>query len=369
MDSQVIDKQDFECKCKALKLVSDSFLGDNCFLPDNKGFGMVLIKKAWNDITTRLQSVRGFNNKLTLDDLSILFENKLIEVQKREANNKERLELLCEKSCLSVFDAPGSSVTVKCNLGTVVNVDGPSPVAQPVNYQDEMGEESLILVHKRDIVNCLNYGLAHCVYEKFEALANEIEKIDPELPGLYKELLTVYDALHLVDVCDFKEVDEKRLRLLSFVKLTFHGVDNQPTIDSYAVCFPLLVIETLKGFCELFTSHGLPDDIDQAEDVLKATDCLDKEQWCHIVGPVMWRLVFQGVPEADTSELPYFMMDLSTMDSGDFKDFLSTVLLSTPQGEGVVNMLFNHAKRALKYDCFEDDIRRRNEEFEAGTIE
>ena len=73
---------------------------------------------------------------------------------------------------------------------------------------------------------------------------------------------------------------------------------NPPKVYATAITFPILVHELIKGTKEVVVGlHGLPKDRDMAQRVIDAEDKVDKELWDLRLGPAIWDIVRESLPE------------------------------------------------------------------------
>jgi hypothetical protein len=73
---------------------------------------------------------------------------------------------------------------------------------------------------------------------------------------------------------------------------------NPPKVYATAINFPILVHELIKGTKEVVAGlHGLPKDRDMAQRVIDAEDKVDKELWDLRLGPAIWDIVRESLPE------------------------------------------------------------------------
>ena len=88
---------------------------------------------------------------------------------------------------------------------------------------------------------------------------------------------------------------------------------------------------TTKGLLELFISHGLPKEIDKAKFIIGQTDYINAEAWNMRFGVELWRRLSlqEGL---DTEVVPYYLMNLSKMESDKFFDIISEIFANTKKG-------------------------------------
>jgi hypothetical protein len=111
--------------------------------------------------------------------------------------------------------------------------------------------------------------------------------------------------------------------------------------------------ETIRGFMELFASHGLPSDINKANFILKQADFLLAEPFDLRMGVELWNLLFNV---KDTKIIPYFFTNLCKMNIKQFNVILQNIFLKTKQGKKMQNKLLHKSKHELEYNKFQYDL-------------
>jgi hypothetical protein len=60
-----------------------------------------------------------------------------------------------------------------------------------------------------------------------------------------------------------------------------------------------MLCESIRGFIELFSSHGLPEKKTSAEYVMKKCACVEAEYWNMVLGPEMWNMFVSSLGDMD----------------------------------------------------------------------
>ena len=149
--------------------------------------------------------------------------------------------------------------------------------------------------------------------------------------------------------------DENKMQL-GTVEVNLASGDEKVKIEAQGVIMPILLNELIRGFMELFISHGLPKKKEIAMMVLGKSDFLKAEPWDMRVGPYLWDLLSKSFNDINSNELPYLLKRISKLEVDNFNTLLKEVFAKTKRGKEIMSKLSFKAKKDIKYDKFVDKM-------------
>ena len=332
-------------------------LGDNPAFPplDGISYEHLASKKRYEELRNQLPSEMSVDGKLKrLSEITA-------EIQKKEAGNEGVLEKLCFNIVNSLFSIPSGVITFKCHL--LPNISDKSRTIRTKSEDDPNMEFSSVLemgeakkeVFKRRMINALVMG-ASLRYSKVpKNYIGDIYDIDPELPKLYKEL----DLLNNILLFEYQlpEITDKEKMQGGFSRVTLGNTRERSTIESYATTFPILLSESVRGFMELFASHGLPKDKKLTNFIIKKADFAAAEPWDMRIGPTMWKTITDAIGKLDTKCLPLIFIKLALLNVDEFNMVMQEVLAGTTSGKEILQSLADDVSEEIDYSDFEDQLK------------
>ena len=140
------------------------------------------------------------------------------------------------------------------------------------------------------------------------------------------------------------------------VTVKIGGPGKRTLIESFGTVFPVLLCESIKGFMELFSSHGLPDKKESAEYVMKKADNVESEYWNTLLGPEMWNLFSNTLGDMDMKYLPLLFTKVSELNGNDFCEFIEEIFGRTKKGKEMMMSIVDEVVNEIDYDDFEDAL-------------
>jgi hypothetical protein len=174
-------------------------------------------------------------------------------------------------------------------------------------------------------------GAGMSISENIRGYIEDLYDIDSKLPQLYKEALALnnYMIFNSPDL-GISDTDRKQAGVVN-VKL---GSSNElVTISAQGTIFPILLCELVRGLMELFSSHGLPQDRQRREYIIKKADYLKAEPWQMRIGPYMWKIFTGYFEDTDTSEMPYIYRTFAKLKPKVFFKVISEMMAKTAKGK------------------------------------
>ena len=324
-------------------------LGVNEAFPPEKQypFDYYIIKKRFNDVVERLISIEG-RECLTNEDLLITNLTKYITRCKEiEAPIKDSLQNICVRIVSEMLGVPDEMVILNCEL---VGEIKPSHSFRIIPEDDEDGyvfddlsdfDNSNKVVLKRRLINSLIQGASYHYFSKY--WLNEIYELNNELPTLYEKIRAINDYLLFAKE---ERISDKKPMQGACVEVELGRKEEKTEINVQALIFPYLFTETLRGFFELFASHGLPEDNEKAAYILKHADFLLAEPWDLRFGVELWNIL--GGDIEDTKILPYFISNISELPIDEFNDILKEIFAQTKKGNEIKQSFIEDAKHSVE---------------------
>lgn len=335
-------------------------LGNNPSIPDifDEPFLLKLINNGFEDAKNVLKEIGEISDVDSTDIEEVLA--KLIKRCKEiEKPYRSELERICLNYVIDLFEIPEETVDIFLSL--VNNVDTSDLKINIDSYDGDNELESIDNaitikgeVYKRRILNSLCIGASMRMSSDLETYVSEINKIDNRLGDLYHKIIALNNYI-LYTKDDFG-IDDRNIMQLGIVELKLGHEDEKPQIKSQGVIFPILLSETIKGFMELFISHGLPKDMNTTKIVIEKSDFLKAEPWDMKIGPQLWDILSSSFNDIDSNELPYLFKRISELKVDTFNNVMKEVFAKTKKGKRIMSKISFKAKRDIEYDKFVDKM-------------
>ena len=337
-------------------------LGDNEAFPssDDYPFDYVLLKKRYNEVCDAIDDIGLVS--LNEDDLVSELSSLVTECKRLEEPVRDALEKICENALNRLFAIPEESINMSFKL--VDKIKFKSAIRMRPESNDDVKytfkdiadiDLSNKAVGKRRFINALIQGAAY-LYSGIEGLyIDDIDKINPKLPRLYRKIRIINDYLLFTKK---EEMSDDKPMQGSYVETHLGIADAKTTIKVQGLVFPLLFQESIKGLFELFSAHGLPQDRDKAQYIVKKADFVLAEPWDLRLGVGLWEMIFGGVE--DTNMIPYMFTSFVKIPTNEFNLSVKEILSNTEKGNEIVNSLMKDAEYDNGYQQFTNRINARN---------
>ena len=266
------------------------------------------------------------------------FQKIVLKCQKIEGQNRDALEKMAANYVINLFSIPDDTLTIETKL--VSKIEGADDISPVEPFDGDVDFETADLndlsgldaqVAKRHFLNALNMGAGMSISENIRGYIENLYDIDSRLPQLYKEALALnnYMIFNSPDL-GISDTDRKQAGVVN-VKL---GSSNElVTISAEGTIFPILLCELVRGLMELFSSHGLPQDRQRREYIIKKADYLKAEPWQMRIGPYMWKIFTGYFEDTDTSEMPYIYRTFARLKPKVFFKVISEMMAKTAKGK------------------------------------
>lgn len=338
-------------------------LGNNPAVPDI--FDIPYLLKAVNsEFETAKEVLRDIGTIDDVDDtdLTSALASLILKCKEIETPYRSELEKICYNFVIDFFSVPEDSVDITLELCDNVDTDRESVILDPVDGDDELEfndiNDAMSIrdeVFKRRFLDVLCMGMALAYSNNLmDSINEQISEIDDRLPLLYYKI-TALSRYLLFTKEDLGMTDENKLQSGTF-ELTLGNDDEKCKIEAQGELFPFLLCETIRGFLELFISHGLPEDKNRAIAVLGKADFLKAEPWDMRLGPHIWKMVSKSFTDIDFKDIPYLFKRISSLDTHKFNFLMKEILAGTKKGRRIMAFLCNKAKDDSEYDKFVDKM-------------
>ena len=292
------------------------------------------------------------------------FQKIVLKCQKIEEQNRDALEKMAANYVINLFSIPDDTLTIETKL--VSKIEGADDISPVEPFDGDVDFETADLndlsgldaqVAKRHFLNALNMGAGMSISENIRGYIEDLYDIDSRLPQLYKEALALnnYMIFNSPDL-GISDTDRKQAGVVN-VKL---GSSNElVTISAQGTIFPILLCELVRGLMELFSSHGLPQDRQRREYIIKKADYLKAEPWQMRIGPYMWKIFTGYFEDTDTSEMPYIYRTFARLKPKVFFKVISEMMAKTAKGKEYAEKIQVKALRDKEMIGFTDKMSKR----------
>ena len=339
-------------------------LGNNPAFPDifDKPFIYTISRQRFEETKNELKSIGEINDVEETDIPSALA--KLIQkCREIEKPYRPQLERICFNYIVDLFNVPQESVDILMELKDKIDLDRDSIILDPVDGNGDDGIEfndvndALSIkdeVYKRRLLDALCMGGAMSMSSNIESYENEINQINPSLCDLYHKILALNNYLMFTKE-NLDMTDENKMQM-GTVEVSLGMRDEKPKIEAQGMIFPVLLSESIRGFMELFISHGLPKNRERAMAVIGKADYLKAEPWDMRLGPSLWKLFSNSFNDINSTDLPYLLKGISSLSIDNFNYLMKEVFAKTKKGRLIMSRLSQRAKNDAEYDRFVDKM-------------
>ncbi len=351
-------------------------LGDNPALPPYGDFGFEydVIKNKFAEVDEIINKNIERGELLSKDpDYLISVLNKKIERCKElEKPIIPQLQKLCENIVNQYFSIPEDTVILNCKLvgkikpkNSIRILPENGSIGNEYDFEDvEEIELTNKVILKRRFINSLIQGLSYWLSTDLDDWFDTVFELNKELWDLWYEIRKITDYLLFVKE---EKISEKNPNQLSYVEVHLGKNGKKTIIDSQGIIFPYLLRETIRGFLELFSSHGLPEDSKKAMYIIRKADFLVAEPWdlrfgMGIVDMLNDNLTkkYQSNLLSKTNRIPFFFTELCSLPTDEFNMVMKNFLVGTKKGKIIANRMDSEIEHDYDYQTFKDRIQQKN---------
>ena len=351
-------------------------LGDNPAFPPYGDFGFEydVVKKKYEEVNETIDymikngSLESKDPDYLLSVLSMKFE----ECKKLEEPIRPQLQKLCENIVNGAFSIPSETVIIKCRLvGKIKPKKGmrilPEGDDEKNAYDFEDVDEAILtnkVILKRRFINSLIQGISYWLSTDLDDWHDSVAELNDKIWGLWHDIKNITDYLLFVKE---EKISEKNPMQMSYVEVTLGKKGRKTIIDAQGLIFPYLLRETFRGFLELFSSHGLPEDNQKAMYIIRKADFLVAEPWDLRLGMGIMDMLHDNLTNKYQTSLlfkpnriPYFFTELCELQTDEFNDVMQNFLLGTKKGNVIAREMDSRIAHDDEYQKFKDRIQKKN---------
>lgn len=336
-------------------------LGDNAAFPPEEDypFDYKIIKKRFKEVCEGLK----YLDTPTTDEneLKTLLGKLLQRCKEIEEPIRPYLIKLCENWVNKELSTPDETIILNCELTDEIRPKNAFRLmpedsdSRGFDFEDMNDFDNVSrVIMKRRLINSLIQGIAYNC-NKYADIDSEISKLNKELPNLYRQISIINDYLLFINE---EKITDKKPSQGACVEVILNGNGEKTEINVQGLIFPYLLQETFRGFFELFASHGLPEDNDKANYIVRQADFLLAEPWDIRFGVGLWNILSEDVKE--TKVLPYFFTTLCEMGVDEFNEYIKEAFARTKKGKMFIKELLQDAEHHAEMNSFIDTVRQRN---------
>lgn len=339
-------------------------LGDNpAFPPEEEApFDYLVIKKRFKDVNDKLSSFQEIQSN-DIDYLTSLLSKLIVKCYNIEKPIQENLITVCENTVNKIFKIPSDTIELNCKLVKKITPTHTLPRLTPESsdertfqFQDiDEYNISVKTILKRRLINSLIQGAAWKYSNASSLYLEEISQLNDELPHLYELIQAINDYLLFVKPT---KMNDKKLEQGSYVEVILGRQGEKTEIKSQGLIFPFLLNETIRGFFELFASHGLPQDNEKVNYLLRQADYLLAEPWDLRFGVNLWEILSKDI--VNLQIIPYFFKNLCEKSVDEFNISLKEIFAKTVKGNYIIKGWIFDATKEHEYNQFVDTIKLKN---------
>ena len=316
------------------KLASpDSLYAQNPAMKKGAADVQRLVSQRFGKVADKLRAVVGNRNISSQQVQGMIYNemmNKLQNIMRIEAANREQLEQLAVESSLEEAQVPEGQFQIVTQLGEQPQTndfrytpDEDEEEEDEKEEKDELeipsfdvedltDEEQLELEkHKRNIINAIIQGAAkkgHYLFQKPDVKAR-LDEINPSLYGDYLGIMAINDFMYFTMEQMIEMMSQTGQGVAGKVSLEDAdddgeeggegGGEEQPDtkIVATGMIFPILCHEIIKGLEEAKGRHGHSKNPDVREKVRGAVDVLSNEPMQLRIGPEIVEKIRFALPD------------------------------------------------------------------------
>lgn len=326
-------------------------------------FDYKVLKRRYAEIIDEMNSYG-----LPLDEVEAenLLSKLMREAIKKETPIRPQLNKLTENVVNKLFAVPAETINLTCELKDEIEANKSLRILPEDDGDDndsyvfaDVSEISQVddIVKQRRFVDSLIQGYA-MIASRYEDLYSEYFETHGfgELLSLYNKINALNDYLVFVKK---EKINKKNPSLISYVGVHLGHGNNKTIIRSQGLIFPYLLRETIRGFMELFSSHGLPEDNQKAQMIIKRADFTMAEPWDIRFGKTLWEMMF-GKDTIKPNMIPYFFADFCSLDTSEFFGLSQELLAKTKKGKSYIKKTISDISNNIDYQAFLKNIQQKN---------
>ena len=279
-----------------------------------------------------------------------------------ERDNEENIEQLCTSILADEFNIPDDTLTLSLKKVETVDESGSRIFPEETsdfefNSIDDMNRLS-DEIYKRRLLNALSMGAA--LFKTISGIrshSEDIDKMGEHLSEDYISILKQNETLRLTDEhTHIKPSDSSDGKVDVYIA----AQPSKCTVIAEGTLLTSLLFEACKGIYELAISYGLPEDVNEADYVMKKADFKFCENYDMILGPALWLRIYSLISDGVRKYDNYILMEFAKMQSSEFNNIIREVFAHTKRGKELLENIEKKVKDSLEEDEFYNTIDTNN---------
>lgn len=182
--------------------------------------------------------------------------------------------------------------------------------------KDEKRDDLKNEIEKRRILNSIVHGGAiHQWTSAFFMLEEELNKLNPELIGIYSQYAALINYLNWQHATVLSNLSNEQMKNGSVIIQGYNRIDfRNRKLEAVGLALPVVIHEMSKSVLEYLVSVGLPNHLppNDIRFILEKADKYKDEFWHYYMGPTLWRglLKSANVPSQDLPKIISYMAKL-----------------------------------------------------------
>lgn len=353
---------------KALKRNNTSLGKHPAFPPDDEySFDEKIALKRFEELKKSLSDIEEITD-YSEENIQTLLNKLVVECQEKEKPIRNNLEKICFNTINNIFDIPLELVTFSCNLTDELNSKKTTLRLTPENVEDiefddiKQMENISDEIYKRRLIDALIIGGSMKLVDNSKKYyLSDIFDLNNKLPELYVKIIKLSNYLSFIK--SEKDITDKDPKQGAFVNVTLGYNGNKSKIDAEGIIFPFLLTESIKGFMELFASHGLPRQKDMALYVIKKADFLKADLWDMRLGPILWDYFMNSYNDHNSKIIPNILEVIVNLPCKDFFKLMREIFGKTKKSKKIMQLILNKVKYDIEYNDFIEKIDKKKYDF------
>lgn len=325
---------------------------------DETKFEEKILKKRYFELLNYVKKVDGVDGDISTKNLLDLQVQLINKCKKIETPIKEELEKLCFEIVNNMFGIEYGDLDIECVLKDKIESKvpiTPKPMLD-TEFEDVKQIDGLTLeIMKRRLINSIVQGASVRISSNYTNIVDKLYALDHRLPQLYHDTMAVSEFLSFV-----KEMKPTKDNIGGAVYVDLS--DEDPTIYSEAIIFPILIFETVKGVMELLSSHGLPENKKDADYIISKADFLLVENWDKRFGVGLWDILMDRLNHNNFDIMPSVFIELVSIPVEDFNKYMREIFAGTKKGKKIINDIVDNINSDNNFKTIESTIANKNKE-------
>lgn len=331
---------------------------------DNTPFSDFINKKTLENIVVKEYSKtkEEFSDNIemfSLEQITTKLDKLIFVCQKKEKPLKEQLEKLCYDCSYVLKELSKIKYKISCNLVNEISDKKLFNISEEEYQYNSLDDKKIIaskeIQHK--IVNLLTIGAAMYISENlFMRHLNDIFLLDNDLPHLYNKIVKINQYLLFITDC---EITDSNNYQSAYNEINVDYNNKNIDLSSYGIIFPFLLAETIRGSISIFAFDSLPDDIEEAELILRHTENIKDEPLYMIIGKWLWSKIMNVVHDNSIETILAILEEFFSLDTSDFNKIMVEFINNTKIGDEMVGDIVRSAEYNNKYNSFTSSIKDR----------